>query len=88
MMMMMCITECSARLSADSVVGMKQHRLVRQHTEESHHQPGLLMSLFQARSSDSDVMAFLSYVTKYMQLHNMSLPIHFAPDHPVEEAGR
>lgn len=51
-------------------------------------EPELLLALFQAKSSDPGVMAFLSYVTKYMQLHNMALPIHFAPDHPVEETGR
>ena len=48
----------------------------------------LLSALFEPKSSDPSVLAFLSYVTKYMQLHNMALPIHFAADHPVEEAGR
>lgn len=50
--------------------------------------PPLLSALFLSKSSDSGVIAFLSYVTKYMQLHNMALPINFAPDHPVEETGR
>lgn len=51
-------------------------------------EPHLLTALFYCKNSDADVSAFVSYVTRYMQLHNMALPISFAPDHPVEETGR
>lgn len=63
-------------------------RILNTQSSQTSHDPELLTALFQARSSDPGVLAFLSYVTKYMQLHNMALPINFAPDHPVEEAGR
>ena len=72
--------------SRSSTASLKRQLLREQ--SATNHDAELLQALFQARSSDHGVMAFLSYVTRYMQLHNMALPIHFAPDHPVEEAGR
>lgn len=78
--------------SGDFMLASKKQQLLLTGTAASADGPApetpLLAALFQSKSSDPDVLAFLSYVTKYMQLHNMALPINFPADHPVEEAGR
>lgn len=77
----------AAGLSRQSSTASLKRQMLREQTEAGH-EPDLLRGLFQSRTSDAGVVAFLSYVTRYMQLHNMALPMHFAPDHPVEEVGR
>jgi len=64
-----------------------KRQLLREHSTQLQ-EPDLLVELFQTKSTNPTAVAFLRYVTKYMQLHNMALPVQFAPDHPVEEAGR